>query len=140
MSQNNSGSTMLVILVVFSVLTIIAGVVYKQTILFNELALARQTYEKHRSLTESLLSYGIAYAKKEFESIRMRSRTPLAVSLNWPEQDSVFLGALTFKSKGTNELILLAQLEEDRKKLCIIQCSLERVGTSYYVHRWKENQ
>lgn len=115
----SNGSVIFLCVIVLTLLMTVAMVVWRSHILFNDIALQKELYEKKLRLTEAALILGISYAKEQVEKIQKKLAPK---NKNSKKQDArlkpttINLGAWPVGTK-LYQARLIVQPEKDRMRV-----------------------
>ena len=146
------GSALLLLLFVMTMMGIVVANFWRSTSYALVLALERVRYEQQFRAAQGLLTYGIAFARLNFELLALRAKQG-AVTIpfaTWPGggQDN-FQGALSYELNNV-ALAIKAQVTGKQGNVTALSCALEQSRTEgpsthvaansrYNIVNWKIN-
>jgi hypothetical protein len=118
-APNKSGSTILMVLMLMSLLMVISLATLKSSQLAQQFALERMRVMQQDTLAQSLLNYGISLVKQHYEDwSAVAGAHDIMASL------AQYEGKLTFLGDLDSGITITAILEKQDKPLCILSCKV----------------
>ncbi len=122
------GSSVIMVLLVFSIMSVIALGTWKTTAYWYELSLQRSHYQKHFAMTQGLLTYGISLVKSNAQELLAQKQTVTLSVDTWPGKPSKNKGIIVISPRN-NHITVRAQVFNDNKIVCGLSCLITQEKT-----------
>lgn len=119
MANVQSGSSILLVLMVMSILTIVCLTTYKNSLFFADFARHTIKAEQHFMLAKGLLEYGIGYVSTNFDKLALQPG-PIQMEIHIDEYKTGILMLMP----ATDSIHIQADLQSGQKSIGGTECTV----------------
>ena len=127
--HNKNGSCLLTVIIIITLISILSLNVWRMTVMTSDIALKKQLYEQQIQPLQSIMKWGIAIAKNNFDMIYAHAMAQKSgYTMKIPALNSntlVYTIGLTFKAQS-GKLYLETQLFNLNKPVYILSCLINK--------------